>query len=496
MKRAVTNEQMKVCDKNEINKGTSSLSLMENAARAITEEFLKIYKGGSVAVICGGGNNGGDGAATARLLYEKGIKCSVYIYYTKLTADCENNLIKLRNLPLKIFENPPTYNYSGYDYIIDALLGTGINKEITGIYKDVIGGINSSGAEVLSADIPSGLDESGSECTVRADYTVSLAAYKYCQLFGGRDACGKIIVKDIQIPIDTGSYVYEDSDIKAFFPKRRIESNKGTYGKLTIIAGSGKYYGAALISYNAAAALLAGAGLVTLTVPRFLAPSYRKHITESVLEYLPDDGENAVYNKDVIDKIMVQSDAICVGMGMGNNKNTFRICEEILRNFDKKLLIDADGLNSISAYGKDVLKNKHKCEVIITPHPKEFSRLINSSISAILQNPLAIARRFAEENNIAVLLKGASTIITNGEKDVINVTGTPAMAKAGSGDVLSGIIGGLMAQKHPPFESGIAGAYIHGRAGEKAAEISGEYSVLATDICANIGPVIKQISNQ
>lgn len=492
MKRAVSAEQMRICDYNAINSGILSLNLMENAANAVCEEFINIYKGGKIAIICGGGNNGGDGAAAARLLYKKGILSDVYFFYSHLSDDCKTNYNALKKLSLNIYDNLPQFDFCGYDYIIDALFGTGLNRQVEGLYKNVIEKINNSGAVVLSIDISSGLFDGEIKTAVKSCYTVSLAAYKYCQLFSGLDYSGKIVVRDINIPIDCGAYVYQNEDIKKFFPNRKIDSHKGSYGKLSIIAGSGKYFGAALISYNGAAALKTGGGLVTLAIPRFLADNYRNYIKESVLEYLPDNGENTIFDNDVITKIINNSDAICIGMGMGNNTDTYEICVKILNTYKKRLLLDADALNSIAEYGKDVLKNK-TCEVIITPHIKEFSRLSGLTVEEIKQNSLQAARDFAKEYNLTVLLKGATTIITDGFTDTLNLTGSPAMAKAGSGDVLSGIIGGIMAQGHSAYLSGVVGAYIHGRAGEIAEQRLGEYSVLASDICDNISSAIMSL---
>lgn len=486
---------MKECDSYAINVlKKPSLALMENAANAVKEEFLKIYRGGKIAVVCGGGNNGGDGAAFARLLNDQGIKSDVYFYYNNMSVDCAANAERLKQTDLKLIFNAENIDFSGYDYIIDALFGTGLNKPVGGVYKKVIQSINDSPAFKVAIDMPSGLYGGNDfSAAVMANLTIALAAYKYEQLFGGTDYCGDIIVKDIDIPIETGSDVYEQGDIKKYFEKRKKDSHKGSYGKLCIIAGSGKYFGAALISYNAAASLLAGCGLTCLCVPRFLGSEYRNRITESVLDYLPDNGENALFDADVLNNIIGSYNAICIGMGMGSNEETYKICDYLLKNYDKKLLLDADAINSIAAFDKDIFKKPRKCDVIITPHLAEFSRLCGLSISDIKANPLKAAQCYSKENNITVLLKGSSTVICNGEKTAVNVTGTPAMAKAGSGDVLSGIIGSVMAQGKDTYISGIVGSYIHGKAGELAADRLGEYSVLASDINSNIAQAIKNL---
>lgn len=487
---------MKECDSYAINVlNKPSIVLMENAANAVKEEFLKLYQGGNIAVVCGGGNNGGDGAAFARLLNCQGIKSDVYFFYGSMSEDCAANAEKLKQTDLKLIFNTENIDFCGYDYIIDALFGTGLNKPAKGIYKKVIESINDSPAFKMSIDMPSGLYGGNdiNSAVVKADRTISLAAYKYEQLFWGTDYCGDIIVKDIDIPIDIGSDVYGQSDIKNYFEKRKKDTHKGSYGKLCIIAGSGKYFGAALISYNAATSLLVGCGLTCLCVPRFLSVNFRNRITESVLDYMPDNGENALFDADVLNNIIGSYSAICIGMGMGCNIETFKICSYLLKNYDKKLLLDADAISSIAAFDKNIFLSPHKCDVIITPHLAEFSRLSGLNISDIKANPLKIAQSYAKKNNITVLLKSHSTIICCGEKSAVNVTGTPAMAKAGSGDVLSGIIGGVMAQGKGAYISGIIGSYIHGKAGEFAAEKLGEYSVLASDINANIAQVIKNL---
>ena len=499
MKKVVTAKQMRDCDLKAISSlNITSIDLMERASEAVKEEFLKIYEKGSIAVICGGGNNGGDGAGVARLLNDMGIKCDVYFFYEKIGEDCKKNLNALQNSSLKILYNEKNYDFNGYDYIIDALFGTGLNRQLNDDYIKIIDNINSSKAFVLSIDVPSGLDSdcfTNNGAIVKADCTVSFMAYKYGQLFNRLDFCGKIIIKDIGIAVDCGAEVFEKKDIKEFFPKRKKDSHKGSYGKLCIIAGSGKYFGAGLISYNAASSLRAGAGLTTIAIPSFLAVSYRKHIKECVLEYLNDNGENAVFNLDIINKIMESNDAISIGMGMGKTEETYKFTEVLIKQYDKKLLLDADALNAVSLYNKDFFKEKHACDVVITPHLMEFSRLTGLAIAKIKSNPIYYARQYAKENNVTVLLKGAVTIICNATKTVLNITGCPAMAKAGSGDVLSGIIGGLMAQGHCAFDSAVAGAYIHGKAGEIAGGKLGEYSVLASDICDNIAYAVKSLDD-
>lgn len=487
---------MKDCDSYAINiLKLPSLTLMENAAKAALEEFLNVYRGGGVAVICGGGNNGGDGAAFARLLREKGVKSDVYLFCVNMSDDLSVNFQRLKQTDVNIYLNPAEYDFKGYAYIVDALFGTGLNRGLEGEYKKVVGKINQSGAFVISVDMPSGLFGGVKDfsAAVKADLTVSLAAYKYCQLFEGIDLCGNIIVKDIGIPIQCGSDVYQNQDVKKFFPPRKKDTHKGSYGKLCIIAGSGKYFGAAAISYGAAASLISGCGYVCLCVPKFLADSYRCHIAESVFEYLPDDGENALFDANVLDNITDRYDAVCIGMGMGQNKNTFDIAAYLLKNYNKKLLLDADALNSIAVYDKDIFKRGFNCRVIITPHIAEFSRLTGASAEQIKSDSLKAAEGYSGENNVTVLLKGHSSVICGEGKSAVNVTGTAAMAKAGSGDVLSGIIGGLLARGFNTFESGAAGAFLHGRAGEIAQEKLGEHSVLPRDITRNLAEAIKNL---
>lgn len=487
---------MQQCDRHAIEKlNIPSLTLMENAAKAVKEEFLKFYKGGGIAVVCGGGNNGGDGAAFARLLHGSGINCDVYFFYSKTSADCAANIERLKKTDVNIYFNKTDYNFDSYSYIVDALFGTGVNKAVTGIYADIINSINASKARKISIDMPSGLYGGIDDCSavVKADITITLAAYKYEQLFAGRDYCGEIIVKDIAIPVNCGSFIYQSGDIKKFFPKRKADTHKGSYGKLCIIAGSGRYCGAAMLSCSGAAALRSGCGLVCLCVPKILAQSIRCNVCENILEYLPDDGENAIFDSKILSDIMQKYDALCIGMGMGNNENTYKICEYVIKNYDKKLLLDADALNSIAKYNSNIFKENKNCDIVITPHIAEFSRLINAPIDDIKKHPLNYAQNYAAENNITVLLKGASTVICNDKDSAINITGTPAMAKAGSGDVLSGIIGGVMTQGNDALTSAVIGAYLHGKAGEYAARKLGEYGVLAGDIAAQIPYVINDL---
>ena len=269
-----------------------------------------------------------------------------------------------------------------------------------------------------------------------------------------------------------GVFSYENEDIAALFPKRKPDSHKGDFGVAAIVAGYGSL-GAPVLSVGAA--LKAGAGYTKLYLPPELYPAPRERLLAAMqmpacmLVELNGIGE------------LLPADAIAYGMGAGVSEWVYETVRTILADYRGKLVLDADALNAISAYGKDVLKTK-MCEVIVTPHPKEFSRLTGKSVEEILKDPIGAAKAFAEEYGVTVLLKNHRSVITNGERIVINTIGSPALAKGGSGDVLSGFLAGTLARGLAPFAAAVASAYILGRAGELAAFEMGEYSPDATDI--------------
>lgn len=483
--------QMRLSDEHTINTlGVPSLTLMERAGAAIAgrAEAVLREKGGGVLVVCGGGNNGGDGFVAARLLSEMGYSVTVLSLSDKLSPDEEAEKNKYRG---EVVSSWPNEKYS---VVIDCIFGTGLKRNVEGVYAEVIDMINSCGAFVISADIPSGINgENGLKmgAAVEADETVTIGEYKNgLVLSDGRDCSGKITAADIGISVagDKNTFIVEAADVKALFPERKSNSHKGTFGRCAIVGGSLKYSGAPYLS--ALATLNTGAGYTRLSVPHALFPYFIGKTPELILSDMGGD-ENLILKEEVF-ALLLSSDSIAVGMGADVGQNIYGVVKYFLDNYTGTLIIDADGINSLAAYGADILLSA-KCKVILTPHIKEFSRLTGKSAGDVLSDPVESAREFAKKYGVTLVLKNNSCVITDGANAYITASAPPSLAKGGSGDVLSGIICALCAEGNPPVKSAYAGAYLLGEAAKSAEETISEYSVKATDVINSIGKALKRL---
>lgn len=476
MKYAFSNEQMRRADAATIAAGTPSLELMERAgqalARAVAEAMSK--KGASDALfVCGGGNNGGDGFAAAHILADAGEDVSVLCLAEKFSPDCAAMRERYKGETLGRIPR------RRYGVIVDCLFGTGLARPIEGINKTLVDFINGSGAYVIACDLPSGLGECGiaPEVCVRADETVAMGQMKQALLMAdGADFAGTVTVAQIGIHAEErGAEVWEASDVKQLFPPRRSNTHKGSYGAACILAG-GAYSGAAFLA--AGACLKSGAGYTKLCVTERLFPSAVGKLPAVVLrEFKAIDGD------------ILAADCIAAGMGTGVSERLYVHIAELLGAYTGTLVLDADALNTIAAYGTEVL-NKKSCKVILTPHPKEFARLAGKSVGEVLSNAAEEAKAFAARCGAVVVLKNNRSLITDGERVAINPTGSPALAKGGSGDVLSGFLAGTCARGVPPFEAACAASWLLGKAGEIAAEKMGEYAPDPTDVIGFLSEAI------
>lgn len=459
---------MRKADKLTIESGVPAAELMERAGAALANTLEKaMHRLGidDALIVCGGGNNGGDGFVAARILAETGKDISVLCLAERFSKECAAAKEKYKG---EIFGVMPRRRYL---LVADCLFGTGLDRAPEGDFAALILFINQSGAYVVSCDLPSGLGENGIAYTpcVRADETVAMGQLKNALLLSdGADYAGKITVADIGIAAQAcGAEIWEKEDAAKYFPKRKSKSHKGTYGTASILAG-GSYSGAAFLA--AGACLKSGAGYTRLRVPKEIFPSAVGKLPACILkEYKAIDGE------------ILASDCVALGMGSGVSEQVYALLTELLPAYTGTLVLDADALNTLADFGLELLKNK-ACSVIITPHPGEFSRLTGKSVQEILANPIECARAFASEYGVVVVLKNNRTIITDGERVAINITGSPALAKGGSGDVLSGFLAGTLARGVEPYEAACVASYILGKAGERAAEEMGEYAPDATDI--------------
>lgn len=499
--KVILAHDVKKIDKDLVRQGVPSLILMENAAFSITNTVLNVYRGGNVFFLCGAGGNGGDGFAAARQLAARGVlvSCALIGDEDKVNTDTKTNMLyfekKSTLLKVKTKEDLNKLNINKEDIVVDALFGISLSREVNGIFREAIELINKSGAYVISIDMPSGVAADTGQvlgCAVKANETITFVYPKPGQLlYPGREMTGKLTVANIGAPADISSdteVFFSDGD-ELKLPKRNKDTNKGDYGYLAILGGCRGYTGAAV--YTAKAATATGAGVSCIGTLSEVQGIYAKLLPGAVTKEI--SGENGRYSNISIGDIeeLFKGKAVAaIGPGMGYDKENIPLIQKILSLPIKKVL-DADAINILSNNPK-MLKEAHG-EIVLTPHPKEFSRLTGLSVEDILKNPLYLAKKFANDYGVTLLLKGATTIVADSEKASIILAGTPGMAKGGSGDVLTGVIAGLMSQGFGTYESTVLGAHICGKAGEAASYKKGEYSMTPKDTIDNIPKVIKNM---
>ncbi len=509
----VTAGQMQELDRKTITDiGIPGIVLMENAGRS-TYLLIKKYfpvTGKKIAVVCGKGNNGGDGFVIARYFLNEGFYPEVCLLakMDQLQGDALINLNVYLKLGGQLTEITTAEQWAGYEkniihagIIIDAMLGTGISSDVRGLYRDVIERINRmAGKIVVSVDIPSGIDASSGRvlaAAIKADLTCTFGLPKMGQiLLPGCQYCGDLEIVDIGIPKavvrDEGLKVYlsGETSLKGLVPKRGNDSHKGVFGHVFMLAGSPGKTGAAALA--AQAAMRSGAGLVTVGIPRTLNSILEAKITEAMTAPLPDCGDGFLgsISLDMIREVLKGKTVAAIGPGISVHEETTELLYKLIKDLQIPMVIDADGLNII-AKKIDILK-KIKAPAILTPHPGEMARLMNTSIRDIQDNRLERARQFARQYGVVVVLKGAKTIIAEPDgRAYINLTGNPGMASAGMGDVLTGIISALLAQGLCALDAARLGVFVHGRIADLIAEKKYSTGIIATDIIEKTPEVLE-----
>lgn len=497
MKYIVSGKEMAKIDDYTINViGLPQMVLMERAALSIYNFIYEKFPNKSkVLVVVESGNNGGDGLAVARMLNNTGYDVDIY-WVDKLSTKSQGFEAQLdiaRKLNLKFIDEIVNY---GYDVVVDGMFGVGLNRALTGEHAEVIKQINDIDAYKVAIDIPSGIDSyTGFVLGVafKADTTITFGFSKLGMLMGmGFEYSGKVIVADIGFPhqavdfIEPRLYTYDETDLEEKIPYRRSDTHKGSYGKIGVIAGSKNMAGAAM--FAAESAYRMGCGLVKICTVEANREIIQTKLPEAVLTtYNPEDKSDV---REAIKSTMAWSDVIILGSGLGTDLCAKYVVEKVLKNYDKTIVLDADGLNIVS---EDIaLLDESKADIIITPHLLEMSRLTGDKVGDIKENKYDIARDFAKEHGVIVVLKDARTIVSNGEQQAyINITGNNGMATGGSGDVLAGIIAGLCGQDLDAFEAAKLGVCMHGMAGQEAAISRGRYSMIASDIVRSITKVLE-----
>lgn len=488
-------ENMKKSDAATILGGIPGRELMLRAGMAV---YNSVDWKAPVAVVCGVGNNGGDGYVIAGLLKDNGIECTLVLTEERFSEDGKYYFDKCqeKGIPYRLIEE--TESLSGFNTIVDCILGTGFKGEASGNAKTAIEKINDAEAYVVSVDINSGLNGDSGMCggaCVHSDLTVSVGSFKPGLFLNmAKDVMKEKINCDIGIsPVDKPYHLIEKADIARYFGPRPNFSNKGTYGYTAIIGGSKKYSGALRLAAMANAAMRAGAGVVKAGVPASLYHDLLPLILESTLFPITDDDGEMVFVKEEIDSLISNVKTAAFGMGIGVSAETGKILEYLLENFTGTLIVDADGLTLLSKLDREKIRSK-KCRLVLTPHIKEFERLSGHEKNEILEHSIDLACEYAVDIKAVVLLKGPSTIVTDGTNVDIVDAGCAGMATAGSGDVLSGILSATCAYIPDTLMAVAAGAFINGKSGEAAQKKVNSVSMIAGDTVAEIAGVISDFS--
>ena len=487
--------------------------LMENAgkgaAEVISNAFPEIHRK-KIAIIAGKGNNGGDGFVIARYLLNQGISVKVYLLTDPkgLRGDAEANFNIFQRMKGEIISVPSSKDYvkvkkdlERFDILVDGIFGTGLDAEVRGYYREVIDHLNTLQRPIVAIDIPSGLDADTGKplgTAIRACLTITFGLPKVGHLIPpGLDYVGEVKVIDIGIPkklVDEekiSTYLLEKDEIKGWLSvPRNPNTHKGDYGHLLVIAGSVGKTGAAAMACEAA--LRMGAGLVTLAIPKSLNSIMEVKLTEVMTEPLPETPKQTLSLRafSAIVRLCENKKAVIVGPGLGTLKETQTLVLKLIRTLNLPIILDADGLTALATLPKiPPFANR---SLILTPHPGEMARLIRSQVKEVLEDRMGLSRNFSQSQHVHLVLKGHPTLISTPKGEVfINPTGNPGMASGGTGDVLTGMIGGLVCQGFDILSSLQAAVYLHGMAGDQGAQEKGEKSLIATDIIEKIPSLLK-----
>ena len=473
---------------------------MERAALSVVEEIEKDYKVAEISAIifAGTGNNGGDGIAIGRILWEKGAKVKLVLTgnIKKCSQETQKQIEIAEKSGLKLEKNSD-YKKDEYNVVVDALFGIGISRNVEGEFRQAIEIMNNlkERASIYAVDIPSGVHTDTGEILGMAVWADKTITFQYAKpglyLQEGRKYAGEVIVKDIGISrqfleknlVKPYIFSYEDTDLEKI-PKRNENGNKGTFGRVLVIAGSKNMAGAAFLSADAAYAT--GCGLVEVFTPEENRIIIQQKIPEAVLTTYRESDFSTKMVKESIKK----ADIIIMGPGLGKSRQAEEIVEYVIKNSQKPCVVDADALNILAEHLEWLEEKRAEC--ILTPHMKELSRLCKKEVTILKKDCISVALEFSGKYDCIVVAKDARTVILEKktERCSINLSGCNGMATAGSGDVLTGIIGGLLAQKMGSYEAACMGVFVHGLAGEKARETMGNYSMKASHIISNIHKII------
>ena len=494
--------------------GIPSLVLMENAASGVADAIGQGFpEAESVAIVCGPGNNGGDGLALGRILWNRGYEVSLVLVHggKRLSADADRQrqiVQRMGIVPAEVhgMDDLPralAAAAEGADLVVDALFGTGLDRPLAGLFAATVEALDDLGLPLVAVDLPSGLDASRSDRigpNTHAVLTVALAAPKPAHVLGpASEACGRIAVVDLGIPDSLvqeapGFELLEGWRLADLLPPRDPESHKGTYGHLLVVAGAAGTLGAALLATRAA--VRCGAGLVTLGVCESLAGLADASSLESMTLALPetDEGRLARSAAAVVLGACASRDALALGSGTGAMGETGEAVRQIVLQARLPLVLDADGINVFAGEGAELAGRT--VPTVLTPHPGEIGRLLDRPVPRSPDERRDAALEAARLTGAVVVLKGHQTLVAGPEGELaVNPTGNPGLATGGSGDVLTGVIGALLARGLEAFDAACLGAYAHGAAGDRVAEEQGEEGLVAGDLVKALPEVLRDLAS-
>ena len=512
--RVLDAAQMREADRRTIEEiGIPSIVLMENAGQRVVEAMESAFDdlgACRVAVLCGRGNNGGDGFVVARLLRGRGADPTVFVLGARdaVRGDARTNLDILGRIGSRVLEVPDSASWvrhgsdiAGYDLIVDAMFGTGLSRPLAGMLRAVVDEVNAAPAPIVSIDLPSGLSADSHQPlgpAVQAAVTVALGAPKIPLVLSPGDArAGELVVADIGIPAEVIDGVegprlelLTPASVRRLIPKRPAGAHKGDFGHVLIVAGSRGKTGAACLA--GIGALRSGAGLVTVATPGSCVPTVAVGAPEYMTLPLAETAAGTVSGEALEAVLDARCDVIAVGPGLGTGAGTARLVHGLLERARVPLVLDADALN-VCADAPSRLDRRAGPDIVLTPHPGEMARLCGRSAADVQADRLGTARRFASERRVHVVLKGARTLVAGPDGAVyVNRTGNPGMATGGTGDVLAGMVAAWLGQLGDAAAACNASVYLHGLAGDLAAGSSGEVAMTASDLAAALGRAVKE----
>jgi hydroxyethylthiazole kinase-like uncharacterized protein yjeF len=514
--KIVTAEQMRKIDQECMRLGKPASLLMENAGKAVTEtarDYLNEIKKHRILFLIGAGNNGGDGLVAARYLAGWGAKVNVYLCSDRPVDDANLKRIKAKKIPcIEAKTDKGLKKFDGLlasaTCVVDGLLGTGKMRPLEGVFKQVLERVNNTRQErsikIITIDLPSGMDaDTGAvdPACLYADLTITLAFPKMgLYKFPGAERAGKVKIADICIPEnladDINFELLTDEWAVKTLPKRPLNSNKGTFGRVLVVAGSVNYIGAAYLACSGAMRI--GTGLVTLATAGSLQPIIATKFAETTYLPLPESEPSIISaaGAEIVQQGCGQYNALSVGCGLGQNPAMVEFLSSLLLKKDlPPLIIDADALNILSRLPDWWQKIPN--DTILTPHPGEMARLSGLTVDKIQTNRAETAIRYAKKWQKTVVLKGAFTVIAAADgKCRICPFANPGLASAGTGDVLAGVIAGLKAQGLTSYDAAALGVYLHGSAGDKIKDEVGDTGMIASDLLPALPMVIKRLKHR